>query len=153
VLALTAVRVAEALGTRSPRARSSRRASPPGVPSPTRTARSGGCALQALHIDFDLVVAAQQVRSCKPGSTHFTTARERLGSTHWLHTAQSDFHDVAPAHALGIDGARINGHSDKPLPDGVPKIRAPRSDRARRRVDPLSSCGRFTSKCAIIPPA
>jgi hypothetical protein len=39
---------------------------------------------------------------------HFTTARERLGSAHWLHTAPSDFHDVLPANALGIDSAWIN---------------------------------------------
>ncbi|MGH9398964.1 MAG: HAD-IA family hydrolase [Thermoanaerobaculia bacterium] len=62
-----------------------------------------------LAVSFDLVVTAQQVRSYKPGHAHFETARAALGpSARWLHAAQSTFHDVVPAKALGIPVAWIN---------------------------------------------
>jgi 2-haloalkanoic acid dehalogenase type II len=57
---------------------------------------------------FEIVVTAQQVGSYKPAPGHFTTARELIGGRRWLHAAQSYFHDVVPAHALGIPGAWIN---------------------------------------------
>ena len=63
------------------------------------------------HFDapFDLVVTAEQVRSYKPGHAHFEAARSALGSgVRWLHAAQSYFHDVVPAKALGIPVAWIN---------------------------------------------
>lgn len=59
-------------------------------------------------VDFDLIVTAQQVRSYKPGEAHFIEARRRLGDARWLHAAQSNYHDVAPAKALGIPVAWIN---------------------------------------------
>jgi 2-haloalkanoic acid dehalogenase type II len=57
---------------------------------------------------FDLIVTAQQVGSYKPAPAHFETARRRLGDSRWLHAAQSYFHDVVPARALGIPVAWIN---------------------------------------------
>jgi 2-haloacid dehalogenase/putative hydrolase of the HAD superfamily len=59
-------------------------------------------------VDFDLIVTAQQVHSYKPGHAHFLTAKEQIGDRRWLHAAQSNFHDVAPATALGIDNAWVN---------------------------------------------
>jgi 2-haloalkanoic acid dehalogenase type II len=61
-----------------------------------------------FSVRFEFVVTAQQVGSYKPAPAHFTTARERLGSARWLHVAQSWFHDVQPAAALGIPVAWIN---------------------------------------------
>ena len=72
-------------------------------------------------VDFDLVITAQQVRSYKPASAHFNTARQRIGTARWLHAAQSNFHDIVPANRLGIDTAWINRHAEKPLPGGAPK--------------------------------
>lgn len=67
---------------------------------------------------FDVVVTAQQVRSYKPGAAHFREARERIGDeSRWLHAAQSWFHDVAPASALGIPVAWINRKGER-RPDG-----------------------------------
>ena len=63
-------------------------------------------------VDFDPVITAQQVRSYKPGHAHFLTARERLGDARWLHAAQSNFHDVVPANALGIPTAWVNRHGE-----------------------------------------
>jgi len=64
-------------------------------------------------VDFDLVITAQQVRSYKPAHAHFLTARQRLGDAKWLHAAQSNFHDIAPANQLGIPNAWINRHAEK----------------------------------------
>jgi 2-haloalkanoic acid dehalogenase type II len=68
-------------------------------------------------VGFELIVTAQQVGSYKPAPGHFTTARQRLGGRRWLHAAQSYFHDVVPAGALGIPVAWINRHG-QPTPEG-----------------------------------
>jgi 2-haloalkanoic acid dehalogenase type II len=59
-------------------------------------------------VTFDLIVTAQQVGSYKPAHGHFTEARQRIEGKRWLHAAQSYFHDVMPARALGIPIAWIN---------------------------------------------
>jgi 2-haloalkanoic acid dehalogenase type II len=59
-------------------------------------------------VSFDLIVTAQQVGSYKPAHGHFSEAHQRLGGKRWLHAAQSYFHDVIPARALGIPVAWIN---------------------------------------------
>jgi 2-haloalkanoic acid dehalogenase type II len=63
-------------------------------------------------VTFDTIITAQQVGSYKPAPGHFTTARQRLGESRWLHAAQSYFHDVIPARALGIPVAWINRHRE-----------------------------------------
>ena len=68
-----------------------------------------------LAVDFDFAVTAQQVGSYKPAPGHFTAARERIGGVPWLHVAQSYFHDVQPARALGIPTAWINRKGERPL--------------------------------------
>jgi 2-haloacid dehalogenase len=59
---------------------------------------------------FETIVTAQQVRSYKPSPPHFTTALERLGvqPEHILHIAQSRYHDIAPASALGLKTVWVN---------------------------------------------
>lgn len=71
-------------------------------------------------VDFDLVVTAQQIGSYKPAPAHWLTARERIGGARWLHAAQSNFHDVVPANALGIPTAWINRRAQTALPAGTP---------------------------------
>lgn len=58
--------------------------------------------------DPELIVTAQQVGSYKPAPGHFETARQRIAGRPWLHVAQSLFHDVAAARALGIPVVWIN---------------------------------------------
>ncbi len=65
-----------------------------------------------LAVPFSLIVTAQQVRSYKPATAHFTTARERIGTRRWLHAAQGYFYDVTPAVGLGISVAWINRKND-----------------------------------------
>jgi len=73
-------------------------------------------------VDFDLVITAQQVRSYKPGHAHFLAAREAIGAAHWLHAAESNFHDIVPANALGIENAWINRRRAPMLPGGAPTL-------------------------------
>jgi 2-haloacid dehalogenase/putative hydrolase of the HAD superfamily len=73
-------------------------------------------------VEFDLLVTAQQVHSYKPAHGHFLEARRRVGSDRWLHAAQSNFHDIVPANALGIDTAWVNRRNEAPLPGGTPKF-------------------------------
>lgn len=70
-----------------------------------------------LTAPFDLIVTAQQAGSYKPAAGHFEIARRRAGGARWLHAAQSYFHDVQPARALGIPCAWIN-RKGEPAPDG-----------------------------------
>jgi 2-haloacid dehalogenase/putative hydrolase of the HAD superfamily len=72
-------------------------------------------------VDFDVVVTAQQVRSYKPGHAHFQTARDLIGTSSWLHAAESNFHDIVPTNTLGIDNAWINRQRQNSLPGGTPR--------------------------------
>lgn len=63
-------------------------------------------------VDFELIITAQQVGSYKPAHGHFAVARQRLEGIRWLHAAQSYFHDIQPARALGIPVAWINRHDE-----------------------------------------
>ena len=71
-------------------------------------------------VDFDLVVTAEQVRSYKPAAGHFDVARSDLGTTSWLHAAQSYFHDVVPARTHGIPVVWINRLFEGALSDVLP---------------------------------
>jgi 2-haloacid dehalogenase/putative hydrolase of the HAD superfamily len=74
-----------------------------------------------FSVDFDIIVTAEQVRSYKPASAHFQTAQELIGGSSWLHAAESNFHDIVPTNALGIDNAWINRQRQSELPGGTPK--------------------------------
>ena len=79
-----------------------------------------------LEVSFDLVVTAERVRSYKPGHAHFEAARKALGpSARWLHAAQSYFHDVVPAKALGLPVAWINRKREKAGASGPPDRELP----------------------------
>lgn len=73
-------------------------------------------------VDFDLIITAAQVRAYKPAPAHFEAARQRLGAQRWLHAAQSSFHDIVPANAMGIPTAWINRHGQTAPPGGHPTI-------------------------------
>jgi 2-haloalkanoic acid dehalogenase type II len=82
-----------------------------------------------LGVEFDLVVTAQDVGSYKPDRRnfeHLLAALGRMGvdKRQLLHTAQSLFHDIAPAKALGLKTAWITRRRGKagggatPAPEG-----------------------------------
>jgi 2-haloalkanoic acid dehalogenase type II len=64
-------------------------------------------------VPFEFWVTAERVRAYKPARPHFDQGRERVGGARWLHAAQSAFHDVAPARALGIPVAWINRKGER----------------------------------------
>ena len=69
-----------------------------------------------LEIDFDWVVTAEQLRSYKPSLNNFERALERidLPTEAIVHVAQSLFHDVVPAQALGIATVWVNRGGARP---------------------------------------
>jgi 2-haloalkanoic acid dehalogenase type II len=67
-----------------------------------------------FSVDLDLVVTAEQVRSYKPARQHFDRARELIGDARWLHVAQSYFHDIEPACALGLPVVWVNRKREEP---------------------------------------
>jgi 2-haloalkanoic acid dehalogenase type II len=73
-----------------------------------------------LAVEFDAVITAEQVGSYKPAAGHFAAARTQIGDGRWLHVAQSYFHDVQPARALGVATAWINRKGERPLDDRGP---------------------------------
>ncbi len=86
-----------------------------------------------LTVDFDAIVTAEQVRAYKPARPHFEAALERLevARERVLHVAQSLFHDIAPARALGISTVWVNrrqglaGPGATPPASAVPDLEVP----------------------------
>src|SRR5262249_51133709 len=76
--------------------------------------------LHHFTVPFELLVTAEQVRSYKPARGHFEEAQRRIGDRRWLHAAQSYFHDVVPARALGVPVAWINRRGERPSGDALP---------------------------------
>jgi 2-haloacid dehalogenase len=72
-----------------------------------------------LGVEFDAVFTAQDIGSYKPDPANFRFMLERLAARGYpresiLHTAQSLFHDHAPAKRLGLATAWIDRHHDRP---------------------------------------
>ncbi len=69
-----------------------------------------------LKVPFDVVVTAQQVGSYKPSLRNFEEMLRRSGrkKEEILHAAQSVYHDIIPANALGIQNVWVNRPSTRP---------------------------------------
>lgn len=86
-----------------------------------------------LGIDLDLLITAQQVHAYKPRPAHFEEALRRSGVPvrGILHVAQSLFHDIVPARALGFSTVWVNRRSGRagsgatPPADGLPDLEVP----------------------------
>jgi 2-haloacid dehalogenase len=67
-----------------------------------------------LGAPVDAVVTAEMVGSYKPDHRHFTRFEHSFGATRdrWVHVAQSWFHDMEPAKALGVPRVWVNRHAD-----------------------------------------
>jgi 2-haloacid dehalogenase len=79
-----------------------------------------------LEIEFDWVITAQQVKSYKPSANNFHSAIARIGlpKTKILHAAQSRFHDIAPAKALGLSAVWIHRRLGKEGSGATPESAA-----------------------------
>lgn len=80
-------------------------------------------ASRRLATTIGVVVTAEQVKSYKPGRAHFDELLRRLNlrPAQVLHVAESLYHDIAPARALGFPTVWVNRHagSDSPSASGA----------------------------------
>ena len=76
--------------------------------------------IEALGVPFDMTIVAGDIGSYKPAHRHWELFREETGADQsgHVHVAQSLFHDIAPATALGIPSIWINrlGEYEDPRP-------------------------------------
>jgi 2-haloacid dehalogenase len=65
---------------------------------------------QRIGVEFDMSIVASEIGSYKPGRRHWLTFFEQSGAERdrHVHVAQSHFHDVVPASALGLNSIWIN---------------------------------------------
>ncbi len=70
---------------------------------------------QRLQVQFDWIITAQQAKSYKPSHNNFRIAFERIGlpKNKILHVAQSLFHDIVPAKALGLATVWVDRRHNK----------------------------------------
>jgi 2-haloacid dehalogenase len=61
-----------------------------------------------LGAPVDAVVTAERVGSYKPAPGHFETFRSEYAPEHWVHVAQSLFHDIEVVAPMGIPSVWIN---------------------------------------------
>jgi 2-haloacid dehalogenase len=74
--------------------------------------------IRSIGVPFELAIVASEVGSYKPGERHWRAFEEHVGGLPDVHVAQSHFHDVEPASALGIPTIWINrlGETGDPPP-------------------------------------
>lgn len=79
-----------------------------------------------LGIDFDEIVTAQQVGRYKPEADHFHEVLRRLElpKDRIVHVAQSLYHDIAPAKALGFTCAWVDRRVGRPGAGATPPAEA-----------------------------
>jgi 2-haloacid dehalogenase len=76
--------------------------------------------IEAIGVSFNGAIVASEVGSYKPAHGHWRTFYDctRADPGRHVHVAQSHFHDVVPAHELGIRTVWINrfGQRAQPAP-------------------------------------
>jgi 2-haloacid dehalogenase len=76
--------------------------------------------LQSIGVPFDGAIVASEIGSYKPAHGHWRAFYESTGAdrSRHVHVAQSHFHDIVPAHDLGIRSIWINrlGERAEPAP-------------------------------------
>jgi 2-haloacid dehalogenase len=74
--------------------------------------------LRQIGVPFELEIVAGEIGSYKPSPWHWEVflGRSEADRTRHVHVAQSLFHDIAPATALGIPTVWINRLGEDPEP-------------------------------------
>jgi 2-haloacid dehalogenase len=76
--------------------------------------------MKSIGVPFDGAIVASEVGSYKPAPEHWRAFQESTGTdpARHVHVAQSHFHDIVPAHELGIRTVWINrlGERGEPAP-------------------------------------
>jgi 2-haloacid dehalogenase len=103
------------------------------VRSALEQARAGGWKLAALSntdrdfieasierigVPFELAIVASEIGSYKPARAHWDRFFAQTGAAtdHHVHVAQSHFHDIVPARALGLTTVWINRQGERAEP-------------------------------------
>jgi 2-haloacid dehalogenase len=114
----------------------------PEVPAALRELRANGWKLAILSntdpdllaasraqigVQFDLSITAKEAGSYKPAHGHWRRFFEdtRADARRHVHVAASPFHDLAPAHELGLTAVwinRLNEHSEQPRAAELPDL-------------------------------
>jgi len=71
-----------------------------------------------IGVPFELAIVASEIGSYKPGRAHWDRFFAQTGAAtdHHVHVAQSHFHDVVPARALGLTTIWINRLGERAAP-------------------------------------
>jgi 2-haloacid dehalogenase len=71
--------------------------------------------MERIVVPFELAIVASEIRSYKPGHTHWLRFFEETGADRdsHVHVAQSHFHDIAPANELGLRSIWINRYGER----------------------------------------
>ena len=74
--------------------------------------------IAAIGVPFEGAVVASEIGSYKPGHRHWEAFYELTGADRdrHVHVAQSHFHDIVPAHELGIPSVWINRLNERGEP-------------------------------------
>ncbi len=74
--------------------------------------------MAAIGVPFEGAVVASEIGSYKPAHGHWQAFYEQTGAdrSRHVHVAQSHFHDVVPAHELGIPSIWINRLAERAEP-------------------------------------
>ena len=92
---------------------------------------------------FDAVITAQQGRSYKPSPNNFKLALDRIGEPpdKILHCAQSLYHDIAPAKALGFATAWVDRRAGQRGSGATPHYKAEPDLRVESMAELASKAG------------
>ena len=96
---------------------------------------------QRFRAPFDVVLTAERVRGYKPAPWHFLAFERitRVDRRDWVHVANSWYHDIAPARALGIQHVWLD--RDRTGESGVPALAHVHS-----AADVAQAAGRLTDR-------
>ena len=74
--------------------------------------------MAAIGVPFEGAIVASEIGSYKPAHGHWQAFYEQTGAgrSRHVHVAQSHFHDVVPAHELGIPSIWINRLAERAEP-------------------------------------
>ncbi|MFL6021102.1 MAG: HAD-IA family hydrolase [Gaiellaceae bacterium] len=71
--------------------------------------------MQRIGVRFELAIVASEIESYKPAHTHWRRFFEEVDvpRDRYVHVAQSHFHDIVPARALGLQSVWINRYGER----------------------------------------
>jgi 2-haloacid dehalogenase len=81
--------------------------------------------MRRIGVPFELAIVASEIGSYKPAHTHWQRFFEQTGASRerHVHVAQSYFHDVVPANALGLRSIWINRYGEHREPAATRELR------------------------------